>query len=125
MAATFSLDTASINDAERRTLDRLVNLLQSRLGGDLVAIWLYGSRARGDEPHEESDIDLMVVTKGGWDDARLVIDLVFDAAEAEGTNPASFSTQTVPPEWIAQRREIQSFYLREVDRDKIVLSGTP
>lgn len=125
MATVDRLDSAALDDAEYRTLKRFVALLRSRLGEDLVAVWLYGSRARGQRPHEESDVDLMVLTREGWDDGRLVIDLIFEAAEAEGTNPAWFSTQTVPPEWIAERRQIESFYVREIDRDKIVLAGSP
>lgn len=37
----------SLSDAERRTLDRLVRALESRLGDDLLALWLFGSKARG------------------------------------------------------------------------------
>jgi predicted nucleotidyltransferase len=38
----------SLSDAERRTLDRLVRALESRLGDDLLALWLFGSKARGE-----------------------------------------------------------------------------
>ena len=38
----------SLSDAERRTLDRLVRALESRLGDDLLAQWLFGSKARGE-----------------------------------------------------------------------------
>lgn len=29
------------------------------------------------------------------------------------------------PEWLAHRRDIRSFFVQEVDRDKIVLHGSP
>jgi hypothetical protein len=47
MSSVGSLDRASLSDAERRTLERFVRLLEYGLRDDLVAVWLYGSRARG------------------------------------------------------------------------------
>jgi hypothetical protein len=35
----------------------------------------------------------------------------------------SFSMHVQTPEWVRQRREIRSFFIAELDRDKIVLSG--
>jgi len=54
-----------------------------------------------------------------------VIELAFEAAEAEGANPAGFSIKLYDPELVAQRRRIHSFFMQEVDRDKIVLTGEP
>lgn len=51
----------------RLTLDLLVELLKRDLGPELHAVWLFGSRARGEEPRAESDVDLIVLTEGGWD----------------------------------------------------------
>jgi hypothetical protein len=36
----------------------------------------------------------------------------------------SFSIHVNTPAWLAQRREIESFFIAEVDRDKVVLSGS-
>jgi predicted nucleotidyltransferase len=119
------LDRATLGESERRTLERLVGLLEERLGEELVSVWLYGSRARGERPHDESDVDVIVVTQKGMDDWDLVDRALVEAAGAEGANPFWFSIQLFEPEWIADRRRIESFYLREVDRDKIVLAGTP
>lgn len=55
------LATATLSDLERRTVRRLVAALESALGEDLLAVWLYGSRARGEQPHAESDVDLLVI----------------------------------------------------------------
>jgi predicted nucleotidyltransferase len=121
-----TLTQASLSAAERRVLERLVRSLQEELGPHLHAVWLYGSRARGEEPHAESDVDLLVVSdRGRPEDGLRVIELVDAAAEAEGATPALFSTLVYTPERIAQRREIRSFFMQEVDRDKIVLYGEP
>ena len=119
------LAPASLTHAERRVVERLVDLLRDELGSDLHAIWLYGSRARGATPHAESDIDLMVIAEGG--DRRYgmrSIELLNDVARAEGVSPVWYSLFVADSEWLRRRREIRSFFIAEVDRDKIVLYGS-
>lgn len=107
-------------------LDRLVELLRARFGDELKAVWLYGSRARGERPEPDSDVDLLVITQGGRArDLSTVTRLIYRAAEAEGANPIPFAAHVYDPESIAQRRAIESFFIQEVDRDKIVLYGEP
>jgi predicted nucleotidyltransferase len=121
-----TLDQASLSDVERRVLRRFVASLEKELGDDLNGVWLYGSRARGEPPHDESDVDLLVVTpRAGWDDFGRLIALLHEAAWGEGSNPWRFSVQVYEPERLARRREIRSFFIQEVDRDKIVLAGAP
>jgi predicted nucleotidyltransferase len=124
--ADSKLAGASLSGSERRALERLVAMLRDSLGSDLRAVWLYGSSARGDERHPESDVDLLVIVDGGERryGAR-VNDLRFDAAEAEGVNPVYFSVYVHDLDWLRDRRKIDSFFIREVDRDKIVLVGSP
>ncbi|HTR72605.1 MAG TPA: nucleotidyltransferase domain-containing protein [Solirubrobacteraceae bacterium] len=119
------LAVASLAPAERRVVERLVERLREEMGSDLHAIWLYGSRARGETPHPESDIDLMVLADGNsWQTSLKAIELAHEIAPAEGVSPVwySFSVRTV--KWLRGRREIQSFFIAEVDRDKIVLYGS-
>jgi predicted nucleotidyltransferase len=120
-----ALAPASLTDAERRVLERLVERLREELGSDLQAIWLYGSRARGETPHPESDIDLMVLADGG--DHRYgmkALELAYEIAPAEGVSPVWYSVSVQTPEWLRGRREIRSFFIAEVDRDKLVLYGS-
>jgi len=117
---------AALSPVERRVLDRLVDLLRQEFGAHLRAVWLYGSRARGELPHDESDVDLLIISDRDLpDDDMRVIRLVNLAAKAEGGRPAFFSTHLYTPEHVARRREIRSFFMYEVDRDKIVLFGAP
>ena len=119
-----ALAEASLSPAERRALDRSVSALQREFGARLRSVWLYGSRARGETPHPESDVDLLVVLeRRHWQDDCEVRRLVSDAAETEGLSSVFVSTQIYGVEEIAQRREIESFFIQEVDRDKIVLFG--
>jgi uncharacterized protein (UPF0332 family)/predicted nucleotidyltransferase len=115
---------ASLSDAERRVVERLVELLPEELDSDLHAIWLYGSRARGETPHPESDIDLMVLADGvSFDEKMRATELVYRLAPVEGVSPVWFSFFFNTPKWLRGRREIRSFFIAEVDRDKLVLYG--
>jgi predicted nucleotidyltransferase len=119
------LAPASLSDTERRVVERLVERLCEELGSDLHAIWLYGSRARGEIPHPESDIDLMVLADGSsWDNNMKAIERLNELALAEGISPVWFSFFVETSEWLRGRREIHSFFIAEVDRDKIVLYGS-
>ncbi|HEY7693134.1 MAG TPA: nucleotidyltransferase domain-containing protein [Gaiellaceae bacterium] len=121
-----SLADATLDAVERRVLDRFVHLLEAELGADLRSVWLFGSRARGEEPGAESDVDVLVVaTRASLDDRLRVVRLVHEAAEAEGANPAFYAVKLYDPDRVAQRRAIRSFFMQEVDRDKIVLAGEP
>lgn len=120
-----ALTGASLSDAERRVVERLVDLLREELGSNLHAIWLFGSRARGETPHAESDIDLMVIADGG--NARhgmRAYELTNEAADAEGQSPVWYSVTIRDPQWLRGRREIRSFFIAEVDRDKLILHGS-
>ena len=89
-------------------------------------MWLYGSRARGEAPGEDSDIDVLVISsQTGHDDHLRAIQLAVQAAMDTGVNAALISVKVYTPAEVADRRRIRSFFFREVDRDKIVLAGRP
>jgi predicted nucleotidyltransferase len=121
-----TLEQTSLTDSERRVLAHFVELLKQELGEDLRSVWLYGSRARGEQPGEDSDVDLLVVADGvDYPGSKKVHDLLYRAALDNGEAPEWFSARPYTPERLAQRREIRSFFIQEVDRDKIVLYGEP
>lgn len=121
-----ALVEATLNQAERQALERLVPALQDEFGARIRSVWLYGSRARGETPHPESDVDLLVVLdRRSMEDDHRVYDAVWKAAEDAGVSPVFLSTLVYDVARIAQRREIESFFIQEVDRDKIVLFGEP
>lgn len=121
-----ALAQANLTNAERRVVERFLEALAERLGNGLRSVWLYGSRARGEDTGDESDVDLLIVTEGGSrGDGSLVNGLICEVAWEEDMNPFAFSTIVWDPAWLGRRREIRSFFVQEVDRDKIVLHGEP
>ena len=73
-----------VTGAAAAALDEFVRAVRARLGANLQALKLFGSRARGDAA-PDSDIDVLVVVHAnrvGAEDA--VIDIAFDVNLAHG-----------------------------------------
>ena len=128
-----ALASAALNDRERRVVERIVALLRDELNEDLLAVWLYGSRARGEaDPSEadidrRSDVDLMAIVDPSRDAGHVswaVRPSVEAAAAAEGDSPVYFSLRVYDAERLRDRRAIRSFFFQEVDRDKLILHGS-
>jgi type I restriction enzyme R subunit len=116
---------ASLTEVEREAVEGFVERVRASLADDLEAIWLYGSKARG-EATEESDVDLLVLARGGRQRHREVVaGIARELEKLSGDGRAVLSTTVQDRDWLAERREIEDFFVRDLDRDKIVLFGAP
>jgi predicted nucleotidyltransferase len=112
-----------LSPKEQRVIERWIEVLREEI--ELESVWLFGSRARG-ERRGDSDVDLLVITRGDPErDRQRVWKTIDDVARAMGVNPAVFVPHTWDRAWLKGRREIRSFFIQEVDRDKVVLFGGP
>ena len=122
------LATTSLSAEERALLERFAGLLREQMGNELHAVWLFGSRARGEPPeHEDSDVDLLVlVDDDTWEGKQRVHKALDEAAQELGFQKLrfAFAIHIHTPEWLVGRRTIKSFFIAEVDRDKVVIAGT-
>jgi len=122
------LASTSLSADERVLLECFAARARARLRAELHAVWLFGSRARGEPPaHEDSDIDVLVlVDDASWEGKRRVHAAFDEAARALDLECLSpwFSVHIGTPEWLEGRRAIGSFFIAEVDRDKVVIEGT-
>jgi predicted nucleotidyltransferase len=127
-----ALATAALNETERRVVQRIVDRLRSEVGPDLLAVWLYGSRARGEadptetDPDLRSDVDLLAIVDPSRDVAELkwwAQQMLEAEGDAEGDSPVYYSLRVFDVDWLRGRRQIRSFFIQEVDRDKLVLAG--
>jgi predicted nucleotidyltransferase len=122
----LSLADASLGADERVLLESFVEKLEGRLGKGLHGVWLFGSRARGEHTSGESDVDVLVLVEdASWAGKTVVHDILDEVARDMGLLGVrwTFSIHINTPAWLAQRREVGSFFIAEVDRDKIVLGG--
>lgn len=122
-----TLSATTLTTDERRLLERFASELQKRLGRRLHAVWLFGSRARGEHPsHEDSDVDLLVlVDDDSWDATTAIYLLLYEVAGQLGLERAAawFVIHVHTPAWLAGRRAINSFFIQSVDRDKVIIGG--
>ena len=120
-----TLAQTSLSTDERTLLTRFTAELYSReLEPD--AVWLFGSRARAEQPAKDSDVDVLVLLEDASWASKMKVHAALQSAARELDLEAltfSFSVHVNTTAWLAQRREIHSFFVAEVDRDKIVLSG--
>jgi predicted nucleotidyltransferase len=120
-----ALSETSLSIEERTLLERFASELRSRpQDGHRKVVWLFGSRARTEEPREDSDVDVLVLTDdASWDNKLRIHDALQTAARALGLQALtwSFSIHINTPTWLEDRRRIHSFFIAEVDRDKISL----
>lgn len=121
----LALADAELNEIEREVLERFVAAIQDRYGDELEAVWLFGSRARGERTHDESDIDVLVITRERKISDKALIEIEWEILDALGNPWVLLSARQRTRAWIDDRRAIRSFFLQEVDRDKIVLHGQP
>lgn len=126
------LESAALNDTERRVITRILARLRSKIGSDLLAVWLYGSRARGEadptetDPDLRSDIDLLAIVDSSRQVSELnlwALPMVEEEGDAEGDSPVYYSLRVFDADWLRGRRQIRSFFIQEVDRDKLILAG--
>lgn len=119
------LDATSLSVDERRVVERFVDELRTTLGPRLVALWLFGSRARGEPGGPDSDVDLLVVSHAGTRDFWPAHEALWRAADLEGSDGLQFSVHVRDPAHVERQRSIEGFFQAEVDRDKVVLAGAP
>jgi hypothetical protein len=64
---------------------------------------------------------LVLVEDDSWDAKSRIHDTLQAVARELGLQPLtwSFSVHIHTPAWFAQRRQIRSFFITEVDRDKV------
>ncbi|MHB1810391.1 MAG: nucleotidyltransferase domain-containing protein [Solirubrobacteraceae bacterium] len=112
----------SLSAGERRLFERFAEDLRAAAGNVPEAVWLFGSRARGETPDEHSDVDvLVIVDDDSWDAKARIHDILQSSARNLGLEALtwSFSIHIRSPAWLAHRREIDSFFIGEVDRDRV------
>lgn len=123
-----TLAETSLSADERTLLERFAEVAAAHLGEALHSIWLFGSRARGESPvHEDSDVDLLVlVDDASWEGKRRVYKAFDEAATELGLEQLSpwFSVHIETSTWLDGRRAIRSFFIAEVDRDKVIVAGS-
>ena len=78
-----ALDSAPLDDREKRAIEEAVSILKERF--ELEGVILFGSKARGDGD-ACSDLDLLLITQRPlhWREERTIVDLLFEVGLRHG-----------------------------------------
>jgi predicted nucleotidyltransferase len=117
--------SGTLNDLqphERMALDDCVNRLHLSLGDNLMGLWLFGSKSRGDfDP--DSDIDLLVVLKILQPERRWRIREI--AAQCSLEYDVLFNTHILDQARWDEEVHYRSTLWREIQRDGVSLLLEP
>jgi len=110
--------TRELSTPEREALKQFTTALQRLLGDNLLALRLFGSRARG-EGSEESDLDVLVVLR---DRDRVTCRRIVHAAlDADLTYGVNLAPTIVTQAEYDRNREYRTPFYCNVEREGIVL----
>ena len=103
---------------EKAALKEFKTNLEEVLGGQLIELRLFGSKARGDD-HADSDIDvLVIVTTDDW----RICDVVYGVAtDILLQTDVSISPKVISENLLEQLQKEDTFFLRNISRDAIAV----
>ena len=109
-----------MNNKIAQMLKQLKEKITSQFGAGIVNIIVYGSYARGEES-EDSDLDILIVTREKDEDMERHVDnIVYDAMWEHDFNPI-LSVQLITEEHFKKLRNIGSSFYRNIEKEGISL----
>jgi predicted nucleotidyltransferase len=108
----------TLNAKEKSALKQFKAILQQTLPGQLIELKLFGSKARGDD-RPDSDIDVLVIVA---DDDWRICDVVYSiATDILLQTDISISPKVISKNQLEQLKKEDTFFLRNISRDAIVV----
>lgn len=103
---------------EKSVLKEFKTSLEQVLGGQLIELKLFGSKARGDD-RPDSDLDVLVIVT---DDDWRICDVVYGVAtDILLQTDISISPKVISKNLLEQLQKEDTFFLRNIIRDAIVV----
>ena len=110
--------TIALRQRDKIATEILVERLLKTIPDQILAVNLFGSKARGDDS-TDSDIDILIITKSS--DWRVVRQIRQVAARVSLEHDVLFNTHIIDySQWTAME-EARSTYWRHIQRDGIAL----
>ncbi len=111
-------EVSHLNIQEQIVIKTFLHRIEAEMGDQLLAVYLFGSRARGDA-QPDSDIDLAVLLKESTPEIRKAIHYL--AADVWLENGLFISTRVWSQSHWQRHAEIQSRLYRNIQREGIDL----
>lgn len=103
---------------EQKAVDDFKNQLLNKLGGSVLSVQLFGSKARGDF-NKESDIDILVVLKEPKEEQ---INFIYDAVMSLcGEYGVYLSVKVFSEKEFEYYKSIPTLFIRNVLREGVIL----
>jgi predicted nucleotidyltransferase len=107
-----------LTESEVRALQEYVHRLLTQQGPEVVEIWLFGSKARGDFD-SDSDLDVLVILNNGNPQSRDLVRLT--AARVSLEDDVLINTHVLSQEQWRSLADQQTPYWQNVQRDGVLL----
>ena len=110
----------AMNQLARRAAELVRARIETQCPGELLEARVYGSMARGDA-HDESDLDLLLITRNEDRAVRDAIFAITSQVEFELGFPFAISPCIVSEGRMRDLREREALFAFEIERDGIVV----
>ena len=107
-----------LSKTESEVIRSFVADLREKLGGEIVSVWLFGSKARGDS-QQDSDIDIFILVKEKTPHIRDRVAGI--AADYDIEHGLPLSTVVYDLFEYQKNKELGSFFFESVEREGIIL----
>lgn len=107
-----------LTEDERRALQEYVHRLLSQQGQEVVEVWFFGSKARGD-CDSDSDLDVLVILSNGSPQSRDLVRLT--AARVSLEDDVLINTHILSQEQWRRLADQQTPYWQNVRREGVLL----
>ncbi len=103
---------------ERKVINSFVKELRERLGNEIVSVWIFGSRIKGDAK-EDSDIDIFVLVK------EKTANISEELAEITANYDLEYGLPLAPVLYdlfeYKKNKELGSFFFENVEKEGVIL----
>jgi predicted nucleotidyltransferase len=106
-----------LNNIERKAIKSFVKELKDKLGNEIIAIRIFGSKVRGDF-EKDSDIDIFILVKRKGDIRDEISDI---AAEYFFTYNVPLAPVVYSLLEYEKNRELGSFFFEQVEKEGVAL----
>jgi len=107
-----------LSNKEKNIISTFKKRIEKKFPEEIIKVLIFGSKARGDAV-EDSDIDILVITKSN--DKKIVREIRFTGYELEIDNNIVLSIQVLSNDYVGHLRNLPTQFIQNVDREAITV----
>lgn len=107
-----------LSNKEKNIISTFKKRIEKKFPEEIMKVLIFGSKARGDAV-EDSDIDILVITKSN--DKKIIREIRFTGYELEIDNNIVLSIQVLSNDYVGYLRNLPTQFIQNVDREAITV----